>query len=120
MAELSITPGSLNITAQQGKTWRVELTVTDSDGGLVDLDGYSASWQARLNSNAEDTLFSVTSASGISLGGSAGTITALLSDELTATFPTRTYVHEFELEQPNGEKSPFLAGTLTVTAEFVR
>lgn len=120
MTELNITPGALNITAQQGKTWRVELTVTDPDGDLVDLDGYSASWQARLNNLSDDALFMVTSASGITLGGSAGTITAVLSDELTATFPTRTYVHEFELEQPNGEKSPFLAGTLRVTAEFVR
>jgi hypothetical protein len=120
MAELSIVPGVLNITAQQGKTWRIAFTLTDSDGDLVNLGGYSASWQARINSTSDDALFTATSASGISLGGSAGTLTAVLSDELTATFPTRTYVHEFELEQPSGEKAPFLAGTLTVTAEFVK
>lgn len=117
MSTLSIEPGLLNITAQQGKTWRISVSASDSGGQPLDFTGYHAEWQVRRSYNTP-ALVTLTDEDGITFG--AGTITIVLEAAETAALDTGQYVHEIELIQPNLERPPFLRGTLTVTPEVVK
>lgn len=119
MANLSIVPGVLDITAAQGKSWTIVVTAKDSNGSLINFTGYSAKWQVRSNAYAPSTVLSLSNGSGIVLGTNGViTITALAAQ--TAAIPASSYVHEIELTDPSGNKPPFLAGNLKVVAEVVR
>lgn len=125
MAQLSIEPGILDITARQGKDWIFKITVRDAAGDLVDLNGYQAAWQARGMSGAASTAaVTKTSAAGggitIAAGAVAQQVTVTVLAAETKDIATGAYAHELELTEPDGGKPPFLAGRLTVTAEVVR
>jgi hypothetical protein len=117
VSALSIEPGLLNITAQQGKTWRIAVSASDSSGAPIDFSGYQAEWQVRRSYDTP-AIVTLTDADGITLG--PGTLTILLDAEATAEIQTGQYVHEIELIQPNLERPPFLRGTLTVSPEVVK
>jgi len=114
---LSIEPGVLDITAQQGKTWRIVVSATDSSGAPINFSGYQAEWQVRRSYNTE-ALLTLTEDDGITLA--TGTLTIVVAASVTAGFSTGGYVHEIELIQPNLERPPFIRGTLTVTPEVVK
>lgn len=117
MTSLSIEPGALNITAQQGKTWRIVVSATDSSGDPLDFSGYGAEWQVRRSYNT-DALVTLTDEDGITFG--SGTLTIVVPVAITAALGTGGYVHEIELIQPDLERPPFLRGTLSVTPEVVK
>jgi len=117
MTTLSIEPGVLDITAQQGKTWRIVVSASDPSGAPIDFTGYQAEWQVR-RSYTSPALVTLTDEDGITLG--VGTLTVLLDAAATAGIDTGQYVHEIELIQPNLERPPFLRGTLTVSPEVVK
>lgn len=118
MAELTIIPGTLDITASQGKTWTIAITVRDSAGTLINFTGYQAKWQIRAKP-ASNLILELTNGSGITLT-SSGVITITASAAQTAAIPASNYQHEIELTEPAGTIPPFLAGTLNVKAEIVR
>lgn len=118
MATLSITAGTLDINAQQGKTWRIVVTVRDAAGQLVNFTGYSARWQVR-SIHSGDAVLDLSVGSGITLN-SSGVITLVASAAQTAAIVPSSYVHEIELTEPSGGVPPFLAGRLVVAAEVVR
>lgn len=117
MTTLSIEPGVLNITAQQGKTWRIVVSASDSSGASINFAGYSAEWQLR-RSYGTPALITLTDGDGITL--TTGTVTIVVDAATTAELETGGYVHEIELIQPNLERPPFLRGTLTVSPEVVK
>lgn len=65
-------PGQHTFRVEPGDTWVTTLTWTDSAGALVNLTGYSATLTIRSVDGT--TLTTLTSGSGITLGGAAGTI----------------------------------------------
>lgn len=119
MTSLSIVPGTLDITAAQGKTWSISITVRDANNALINFTGYSATWQVRSNAASTAPILSLTVGSGITLN-SVGVITLTASAAQTAAIAASTYVHELELTDPSGNKPPFLAGLLQVISEIVR
>lgn len=119
MASISITPGTLDITAAQGKTWTIAITVRDANNALINFTGYSAAWQVRSSATATTPILSLANGSGITLNAS-GVITITATATQTAAIAASTYVHELELTDPSGNKPPFLAGILKVTAEIAR
>ena len=119
MTALSITPGTLDITATQGKTWSIVITVRDNAGELKDLTGYTARWQVRSSAGDSKKVLSLTTGSGITLT-SQGLITLTATAAQTSAIPASNYVHEIELTEPGGAIPPFLAGKLVVQAEVVR
>ena len=118
MATLSITPGVLDISAQQGKTWVISITVRDSNNALINFTGYTARWQVRAKPSSPAVL-DLSTGSGITLN-SSGVITITASAALTAAVNASSYLHEIELTEPAGTIPPFLAGRLLVTAEVVK
>lgn len=88
-----------NIYCDQGSTLSLTLTYKDSTEAPVNLTGYTARMQVRTSYNATDTLLNLTNGSGLTLGGSAGTIAVSVSATTTATLPTGNFVYDLEIVQ---------------------
>jgi hypothetical protein len=76
--------------------------------------------QVRESHISSNTLVSLTNGSGITLGGSAGTIDILISAVTTAGFTPNAYVYDLELVSANGTVIRMVEGSFTVTPEVTR
>ena len=112
-------PGKLNLDMWQGASWDYTLTWT-TNGTAVDLTNYSARMQARASYHATATVLSITSGSGITLGGTAGTILLEADPVTTAGVPSGSYVYDLELVSPGSAVTRLVEGTLTVDPEVTR
>lgn len=93
-----IAPGLYNTTAYCGATWDKTFTAYNPDGSVLNLTGYTGRMQIKehLNSTA---VITVASGSGITLGGSAGTVVVNLTATQTAITPG---TYRYDLEITNG------------------
>lgn len=114
-----MTPGLVNFVCPQGSTFRRTLTYT-LDDLPVDLSGYSSRLQVREAYYSEDPIVSLVSGSGITVGGSAGTIDILISASVTSEFPTGTHVYDLEIVSPSNIVDRLIEGTFNVTPEVTK
>jgi hypothetical protein len=113
-----INPGIYNITCPEGATFDRTFTLT-VDGTPQNLTGYTAAMQVRESLNATSTILSLTTGSGITLGGSAGTIAIAISAATTAGFVPGVYLYDLELYL-GSVTTRLLQGFFTVTGEVTR
>jgi len=111
-------PGRLNLICPQGSTFARTLTYKINDIP-VNLTGYSARMQVRPFHYSYDTIASLTSSAGITLGGSAGTINILMEPSSTVEFPSGDYVYDLEL-YTSSNVYRLVEGKFVVTAEVTR
>ena len=90
-----IQPGTYNTTIYCGATWDKTFTWR-IDGNLVDWTGYSAKLQVKEYLNA-DSVLTLTSGSGITLGGSAGTIALVMTSAATGAVTPGQYLYDLEV-----------------------
>jgi hypothetical protein len=113
-----ITPGRYNITAYQGATY--DLSMTWSVGGTaVNLTNYTAAMQVRESVSAGSAIISLTSSSGITLGGTAGTIALNIPAATMGSAPAGSYVYDLELNS-GGTITRLMQGTFQIEAEVTR
>lgn len=117
---MSTSPGLLNLTFSQGATWKLALTYTNAQGVPVNLTNYTARMQARSSYDSTAVALNLTSGSGITLGGTAGSINLLVAASTTATIGAAQYVYDMELISDSNEVTRLLEGTLVVTPEVTR
>jgi hypothetical protein len=117
---MSVSPGILNLTFSQGATWKLALAYNNSDGDPIDLTNYSARMQARPAYTSDDVVLNLANGSGITLGGTAGTINLLVAATATAAIGAAQYVYDMELVSGSGEVTRLIEGTLVVTPEVTR
>jgi hypothetical protein len=117
---MTVSPGILNLTFPQGSTWTLGMTWQDGDGEPLSLVDYLARMQMRTGYEAPTPTLSLTNGTGITLGGTAGTIDLLVGATTTAGIPAATYVYDLELEAPTGQVTRLVQGSLTVTPEVTR
>lgn len=110
-----------DLEIKQGETLSLVATWRDSNNALVNLTGYTARAQGRSSYDATTTLFSLTSSSGITLGGVSGTITISMSATVTAalTAPAQG-VWDLELVSGSGVVTRLLEGDLRILPEATR
>lgn len=113
-----MTPGKLNLTCPQGSTFDKTLTYK-IDNSAVNLTGYDARLQVREYHYSEDPVVSLVSGSGITLGGSAGTIDILLDADTTADLNPGNYVYDLELVV-SGTVTRLVEGKFVVTPEVTK
>lgn len=94
--------GKLNLTIEKGATFTRVLTwsTRDETTGIttpVDLTGYTARSQFREEIDSSTAFISLTSTSGIALGGATGTITLTISAATTAALIPESGVWDLEL-----------------------
>lgn len=113
-----MTPGKVNFVCPQGSTFSRTLTYK-VDSTPVDLTGYDARLQIREYHYSDDYIANLTETSGISLGGSAGTITVLIAASATQEFVPGDYVYDLELVA-GGTVTRLIEGKFSVTPEVTR
>ena len=114
--------GTYNISIEQGVSWSKVLTCKNGAGTLINLTGYSARLQARRQVTDSAASISLTSATGggITMGGSAGTITLAITATATALLSAGDYVYDLELIYPDTTVKRLIEGQLEVVAEVTR
>lgn len=112
--------GTLNFTIEQGATFNLLLT-WEIDSVPVNLTGYTACLQARVDVEDSEVILSLTTSNGgITLGGSAGTISLDQSATQTALLPSGTYVYDLELIASNSAVTRLVQGELLISPEVTR
>jgi hypothetical protein len=114
--------GKHDIIIEQGATFRRVITWKTSAGVPVNLTGYSAKMQVRERVRDTDVVLECSTANGrITLGGSAGTITIVAQDEVTALLSEMPKaVYDLELTSGGGEVTRLLRGNAEIIAEVTR
>lgn len=114
-------PAIYNLTIYQGANFSQQFTWTDTNNTPINLTGYTARMHARTSVNAPTPFLNLTSPSGgITLGGSAGTVTVALTAAATAAIDEVLGVYDLELVAPSGDVTRFLQGTVTISREVTR
>ena len=75
MLELPPNAKELKINMERGETFDPVFTLYDSDNALIDLTGHTAEFDIRASENADGFIYQASTASEITLGGVAGTMT---------------------------------------------
>ena len=113
-----ISPATYNITAYQGATY--DLNLTWAIGGTpVNLTGYTAAMQVRENASSSAAILSFASGTGITLGGTAGTIAVTASASTMASASPGYYVYDLELSS-GGQVTRLLQGVFSIEPEVTR
>lgn len=114
-----INPGTYNITCPQGATF--DRTFTVSIGGTaLNLSGYTAAMQVRETYDSTTPLISLTNGSGITLGGTAGTIAVVIASTATEAISDGFYSYDLEITSSGGVRDRILQGKFVVTPEVTR
>jgi len=120
---VAVTANQYNIVIEQGATYLLDITYKDSDGDAIDLTNHDARMQVRASYDASSPLIDIDSdtggtgnTSGISLGGSAGTLAIVISDADTkALSAPASNVYDLELEASNGVVTRLIEGKAAVS-----
>ena len=114
-----INPGTYNITAWQGANFDRTFTVTQS-GTALNLTGYTSAMQVREAADSTAYLLSLTSGSGITLGGTAGTIAVAVSSAQSSAIPAGSYAYDLEIISGAGQVTRLLQGAFNVQGNVTR
>lgn len=113
-----ISPGTYNIDAFQGATFNFVATWS-INGTAVDLTNYSSDLQVRTSYSAANAIFSLSENNGITLGGTAGTITVEISAAAMGSAVPGLYLYDLELDS-GSEVTRLLQGTFEIKPEVTR
>jgi hypothetical protein len=114
-----IKPTQYDFELPQGSTWDDVWTLKVA-GVAYNLTGCTARLQFRKAPTSPDTALSITSSSGMTLGGAAGTITFNVTDTTTAGIPAGIYVYDLEVETAGGVTTRWVYGKVNVSAEVTK
>jgi len=105
----------VNLVVDQGATFETVLTLTQDNGDLIDLSGYTGSAQLRKHfTSSNSTSISVT------LGGTNGTVTLGMTANTTANIIAGRYVYDVELVDSGGVITRLIEGIVTVTPQVTK
>jgi hypothetical protein len=116
-----VAAGILNITIEQGATFRLRLTFK-SGGVIVPLTNQTARMHIRSSVPSTQILVALTSTNGgLTINGVNGTIDMFISDDDTAAFTFKQGVYDLELEDTvSGDVVRVLQGAVRVSPEVTR
>lgn len=114
-----INPGTYNITCFQGASFDRTFTVTQA-GTALNLVGYSSALQVREAADSTAYLLSLTSGSGITLGGTAGTVLVTITSAQSSALDAGSYAYDLELTSSAGLVTRLLEGGFTVSGNVTR
>jgi DUF4097 and DUF4098 domain-containing protein YvlB len=104
-----------NIIIDQGTDFSIDIELTNDNGDVIDLTGFTGSAQMRKHySSSNSQSFSV------SLGGAAGTVTLQLNHAQTRVLTPGRYVYDVEVASSSNVVSRIVEGIATVTPEVTR
>lgn len=105
-------PGNWNVRSRTNDTWRT--VVTWQPGGVTaDLTGATAKLQVRATPSGTALLTAATGGGGITLGGTAGTVTVVIPRTTLDDLAPGVYVWDLVVTDSTGADHCILAGTWT-------
>lgn len=114
----------LNLSIEQGATWRHSLALKAGSGTgapALDMSGYTARMQVRAELAAPDVLLELTSANGrITITPLDGRIDITVSATDTSGLQFERAVYDLEIESAGGEVTRVLAGMVTLSRQVTR
>lgn len=103
-----------NLVIDQGATFTTTITITDDDGAVIDLTGYTGAAQIRKHYTSLTAIpFTV------AVNETEGEVTLSLTANQTANISSGRYVYDCELTR-SGTVSRVLEGLITVTPQVTR
>ena len=105
-----------NITIDQGTTFSADIDVTDADGDILNLTGYTVAGQMRKSYNS--TTFTAFSASVSNATG--GVVTIGLSATQTNALKAGRYVYDVEITASDATVTRIVEGQIEVTPGVTR
>jgi hypothetical protein len=114
-----ITPGDYDITAYQGADYDQLFTVTQG-GTALNWTGYTAKMQVREAADSTAYLLNLSNGSGITLGGTAGTILVNISNAQSAAISSGSFAYDLELFAGSGQVTRILQGAFNVIGNVTR
>ena len=101
-----------NLIVDQGSNFTSTITVTDSDGDIVNLTGYTYAGKIKKNYSSATAVSFVTPTTP----GSNGQIEIRLTDTQTKLLESGRYVYDVEIYSSGGVTTRVVEGQLEVTA----
>lgn len=115
-----ITPGDYDITCFQGADYDQSFTVSQG-GTALNWNGFTAKMQVREAADSTAYLLSLaTGGSGITLGGTAGTILVNISNAQSAAVSAGSYAYDLELISSSSAVTRILQGAFNVIGQVTR
>jgi hypothetical protein len=105
-----------NFYIDQGADFSTTISLTDSNGEILSLTGYSAVGQIRKTYGSS----TVQATFGSTLAAATGQITLSLTDSVTAAMDSGRYVYDILITDSSGDKIRILEGQATVTPSVSR
>lgn len=104
-----------NLVIDQGSTYSVNLDLTDENGDVIDLSGYTANSQIRkwYTSSTAAAVFTT------AVNAASGELTLSLTANQTSNLVAGRYVYDVELDQ-GGVISRIVEGIITVTPQVTK
>lgn len=112
-------PAIYNVTMYQGATFDLSLT-WNVNSSPVNLTGYTSRMQVRSSFDSDTAILNLTSGSGITLGGTTGTILINATAATTAGVATGQYVYDLELVSGGSAVTRLIQGTFIVDPEVTK
>ena len=111
----------LDITLEQGATFRKRLTWTDKTGAAIDLTGCTAHMQIRLQPHEAVALADLTTSNGgITITGSAGVVDLLLTATQTASLKFDVAQYDLVVFMTDGSVVRLVEGAVTLSRGVTR
>jgi hypothetical protein len=104
-----------NIVIDQGTDFSTSINVTDDDGNVVDLTGYSAAAQMRKHYTSS-SYYAFTTA----VNSAQGIVTISMTAGATANITAGRYVYDCELTSNTSVITRLVEGIVTVTPQVTR
>ena len=105
-----------NLYIDQGADFSTTISLTDSNGDVLSLTGYSALGQIRKTYGSS----TVAATFGTSLTAATGQITLTLTDTVTGGMSSGRYVYDIIITDSSGDKTRILEGQATITPSVSR
>jgi len=105
-----------NLYIDQGADFSTTISLTDSNGDILSLTGYTALGQIRKTYGSS----TIAATFGTSLTAATGQITLTLTDTVTAGITSGRYVYDIIITDSSGDKTRILEGQATITPSVSR
>lgn len=101
---------------EQRAAFKLNLTWKDAKNKPVNLTGWTARLQVRPEFGSSTVLLDASTDNGrITLGGVAGTIAVVVSDEVTKDLAFESAVYDLKMTPPDGESIRLIEGTVALS-----
>lgn len=104
-----------NLVVDQGTDYSTSVNLTDADGNIVPLTGYTANAQIRKTYSSSNSVNF-----GVTLESSNGVVRLSLTDTQTANIVAGRYVYDVVVTSPASITSRIVEGIVTVTPRVTK